>query len=378
MTPKSLKIGSLLLDQENPRIPPVGSQRDALQQVIDDQQEKLANLADSIVDEGLSPIDLWFVERSAMQPDKWIVLEGNRRIAALKILDNPNVLSGLTLSNSLKKRLEKITGVNDSLFSEREMPSYDSVQYPGALGAQVQAWVIKPPLYDPGRKYPFVLFIHGGPQGAWQDAFSFRWNPALVASRGFVVMAVNPHGSTGFGHPFTEQISGDWAGAAYEDLMKGVDWAISQGIADPDRLAAAGGSFGGYMVNWILGHTNRFKALVSHAGVYNLESMYGATEELWFPEWDLNGTPWKNDGAYERFSPHRFAANFRTATLVIHGELDFRVPITEGMQLFTALKRQGVEARFLYFPDEGHWILKPKNSKLWNETVIGWLERFLK
>jgi dipeptidyl aminopeptidase/acylaminoacyl peptidase len=141
--------------------------------------------------------------------------------------------------------------------------------------------------------------------------------------------------------------------------MKGVDWAIAQGIADSQRLAAACGSFGGYMVNWILGHTNRFKALVSHAGVYNLESMYGATEELWFPEWDLNGTPWKNDGAYERFSPHRFAGSFRTPTLVIHGELDFRVPITEGMQLFTSLKRQGVDA-LPFFPDEGHWILKPK------------------
>jgi dipeptidyl aminopeptidase/acylaminoacyl peptidase len=301
-------------------------------------------------------------------------------VGEFQSLVRPVEIGRLEESDSLQEgatALKKITSVNDAFFSEREMPSYSSVQYAGALGAQVQSWLVKPPRYDPGRKYPFVLFIHGGPQGAWQDAFSFRWNAALVASRGFVVMAVNPHGSTGFGHPFTEQISGDWAGAAYEDLMKAVDWAIAQGIADPQRLAAAGGSFGGYMVNWILGHTNRFKALVSHAGVYNLESMYGATEELWFPEWDLNGTPWKNDGVYERFSPHRFAGNFRTATLVIHGELDFRVPITEGMQLFTALKRQGVDARFLYFPDEGHWILKPKNSKLWNETVIAWLERFL-
>jgi dipeptidyl aminopeptidase/acylaminoacyl peptidase len=191
-------------------------------------------------------------------------------------------------------------------------------------------------------------------------------------------MLPNPHGSTGFGQAFTEQISGDWGGACYEDVMKAADWAVTQGLADPERMAAMGGSFGGYMVNWILGHTDRFKALVSHAGVYNLESMYGSTEEVWFAEWDLHGTPWKNDGAYEKFSPHRHAASFKTPTLVIHGELDFRVPVSEGMQLFTALKRQGVEAKFLYFPDEGHWVLKPKSSKLWNETVMAWLERFLK
>jgi dipeptidyl aminopeptidase/acylaminoacyl peptidase len=200
----------------------------------------------------------------------------------------------------------------------------------------------------------------------------------LYATRGFVVLLPNPHGSTGFGQSYTEQISGDWGGACYEDLMKGVDWAVAQGLADPDHMAAMGGSFGGYMVNWILGHTDRFKALVSHAGVYNLESMYGVTEELWFPEWDLKGTPWKHDGPYEKYSPHRFAANFKTPTLVIHGELDFRVPVGEGMQLFTALQRRGIESKFLYFPDEGHWVLKPKNSKLWNETVIAWLEKFLK
>jgi dipeptidyl aminopeptidase/acylaminoacyl peptidase len=270
-----------------------------------------------------------------------------------------------------------ITRENDALFADLDMPSHESVRYAGALGDSIQAWLLKPPGWKAGSRHPFILFIHGGPQSAWQDAFSYRWNPALYASRGYVVLLPNFHGSTGFGLAFTERISGDWAGAAYEDLMKGVDWAIAEGLADPEHLAAMGGSFGGYMVNWILGHTDRFRALVSHAGVYNLDSMYGATEELWFPEWDLGGTPWKNRGDYERFSPHRHAARFRTPTLVIHGELDFRVPVTEGFQLFTALKRQGVEAKMLYFPDEGHWILKPKNAKLWNDTVAAWLERFV-
>ena len=161
--------------------------------------------------------------------------------------------------------------------------------------------------------------------------------------------------------------------------MKAADWAVAEGFADPDRMGAAGGSFGGYMVNWLLGHTDRFKAFVSHAGVYNLESMYGVTEELWFPEWDLKGTPWDDpEGLYAKFSPHKFAARFKTPTLVIHGELDFRVPVAEGFQLFTALQRQGVPSRLLYYPDEGHWITKPKNSKLWNETVLGWFDRYVK
>jgi dipeptidyl aminopeptidase/acylaminoacyl peptidase len=270
-----------------------------------------------------------------------------------------------------------ITAVNQALFAGLDMPARESVKFPGALGDEVQAWLLRPPGTAAGRKLPLLLWIHGGPQSAWGDAFSFRWNAALYAARGYAVLLPNFHGSTGFGQAFTERISGDWAGAAYEDLMKAIDWAVAGGIADPDRLAAMGGSFGGYMVNWILGHTDRFRALVSHAGVYNLESMYGSTEELWFPEWDLRGTPWKSQGDYEKFSPHRHAARFRTPTLVIHGELDYRVPVSEGMQLFTALRRQGVEAKFLYYPDEGHWILKPKNARLWNETVLAWLEKHL-
>jgi len=276
-------------------------------------------------------------------------------------------------------KMTQLTHTNDALFASYEMPQYESIEYRGAQGSTIQAWLIKPPAFDKLKNYPFLLWIHGGPQGAWTDAFSYRWNPMLFAAQGYVILMPNPHGSTGFGHEFTEQVSGDWGGTCYEDLMKGVDWAIAQGFVDPERMGAAGASFGGYMVNWMLGHTNRFKAFVSHSGVYNLESMYGVTEELWFPEWDLKGTPWNDpEGLYNKFSPHKFAANFKTPTLVIHGELDFRVPISEGLQLFTALQRQGVPSRLLYFPDEGHWILKPNNAMLWNTTVLNWFDLYVK
>lgn len=295
-------------------------------------------------------------------------------------LTRPAEVARLDLAQAIqgKPALEILTHENDQLLAQILPSQVESIHYPGALGAQVQAWLIRPPGLAEGTKAPLVVFIHGGPQGAWTDVFHFRWNAALFAARGYLAILPNPHGSTGFGQAFTEQISGDWGGAVYEDVMKCVDWAVEKGVADPERLAAIGGSFGGYMVNWILGHTQRFKALVSHAGVYNLESMYGHTEEIWFPEWEFKGAPWQNRELYEKFSPHRFAQNFKTPTLVVHGELDFRVPVSEGLQLFTALQRQGVPSRFLYFPDEGHWVLKPKNSKLWNETVLGWLDQHLK
>lgn len=271
-----------------------------------------------------------------------------------------------------------LTHINDELFQSRALPSTESFTYAGALGATIQTWMLKPPGFDASRKYPCLLWVHGGPQTAWNDAFSFRWNAMTYAAHGYVVICPNPHGSTGFGQAFTEQISGDWGGAVYEDVMKAADWAEAQPFIDAKNIAALGASYGGYMMNWILGHTDRFKTLVCHASVYNLESEYGVTEELWFPEWEFKGPPWKNRELYEKFSPHLHAANFKTPTLVTHGELDFRVPISQGLQLFTALQRQGVESRLLYFPDEGHWILKLKNSQLYYETVLDWLDRHLK
>ena len=246
----------------------------------------------------------------------------------------------------------------------------------GADGDSVFGLIVTPPNFDPARKYPLVVLIHGGPQGAFLDQFHGRWNTQLFAAPGYVVVALNPRGSTGFGQRFVEQISRDWGGRVYDDLMRGVDVAARLPYVDSTRMAAAGGSYGGYMVNWINGHSNRFTALVSHAGVFNLEAMAGATEELWFTDWEFGGPYWLNRQDYERFSPHRFVQNFRTPTLVIHGALDYRVPETEGMQMFTALQRQNVPSRFLYFPDEGHWILKPANQRVWWSTVHEWLARY--
>jgi len=271
-----------------------------------------------------------------------------------------------------------LTRENESQLASLALGEVSDVWYEGAGGTRVQALLVKPPMFDATKKYPALVLIHGGPQGAWNDSWSFRWNAQMFAAQGYVVFMPNPRGSTGYGQKFVEEISGDWAGKVYIDIMNGIDRLVTFPYVDGTRLGAAGGSYGGYMVNWILGHSDRFKALVSHAGVYNLDSFYGVTEELWFPEWEFKGNPWDNSELYERWSPHRFVRNFKTPTLVVHGELDYRVPVGEGMQLFTALQRRGVPSRFLVFPDEGHWIGKPQNSKLWYSTVIDWLGRYLK
>ncbi len=274
-------------------------------------------------------------------------------------------------------QLQRITGINDAIFASLEIPSPESVWYEGAAGAKIQAWLFKPPQFDARKKYPLILMIHGGPQGSW-GGWSYRWNPPLWAAQGYVVIAPNPRGSTGFGQQFTDDIRGDWGGKVFIDIMHGVDYAAALPYVDSTRMAAAGASFGGYMVNYILGNAgNRFKALVSHAGIYNFESMYGSTDEVWFDEWEHGGMPWERPEEYRRYSPHMFAQNFTTPTLVIHGANDFRIPFTEAMQLFTALQRQGVPSQFLYFPDETHWVLKPANSILWHTTVFGWLAQYL-
>ncbi len=247
----------------------------------------------------------------------------------------------------------------------------------GADGDSAFGLLLTPPNFDPSRRYPVVIMIHGGPQGAWLDNFHGRWNAQMFAAPGYVVALINPHGSTGFGQRYVDAVSRNWGSLPYEDIMRGVDVVARLPYVDSTRMGAAGGSYGGYMVNWIAGHTDRFKALISHAGVFNLEAMGGATEELWFTDWEFGGPYWLNRGDYERFSPHRFVQNFRTPTLVIHGALDFRVPETEGMQMFTALQRQNVPSRFLYFPDEGHWIGRPQNQIVWWNEVQAWLARYL-
>jgi dipeptidyl aminopeptidase/acylaminoacyl peptidase len=274
--------------------------------------------------------------------------------------------------------LARLTRVNDAVLAPFGLRPGESVTYTGAGGRAIQAWIVKPPDFDPSKTYPLVVLIHGGPQGAWSDAWSYRWNPQVYAGAGYVVFMPNPHGSIGWGQAFTDAIRADWGGKVYEDIMKGTDSAEALPYVEKGRTVAAGASFGGYMADWIAGHTNRFRALVTHSGVFDLVSMYGATEELFFPEWDLEGTYWTNPETYARWNPRAFVEKFETPTLVVHGALDYRVPIEQGLGMFTALQRQGVPSRLVVFPDENHWILKPANSVRWHEEVLGWLDRWSK
>jgi dipeptidyl aminopeptidase/acylaminoacyl peptidase len=277
--------------------------------------------------------------------------------------------------------IHRLTHENDALLAQLKLNPAEDFWFKGADGDSVQGLLIKPPQYQPGKKFPVLLLIHGGPQGEWLDEWHGRWNFELFASPGFGIVAINPRGSFGYGQKFTDQISKDWGGKAYTDLMSGLDAALSRNSwLDSTRMGAAGGSFGGYMTNWIAGHSNRFKALFTHAGVYNLEAMYGATEEIWFGDWEFGGPYWDKtamETEYRRWSPHLFAANFHTPHLVVVGEMDYRVPYTEGLSLFTALQRQGVPSRLIDFPDEGHWIAKPQNQRLWWSEALGWFRRYL-
>ena len=271
-----------------------------------------------------------------------------------------------------------VTHMNDALLGQIDMQAMESFQFPGANNESVEGFILRPPGFDSTKKYPLKFLIHGGPQGSWGNSWSYRWNPQLFAATGnYVVVMINFHGSTGYGQKFTDSISGDWGGKPYEDLMKGLDYVEkTYPFIDKNREAALGASYGGYMANWVLGHTDRFKCIVSHDGVFNTESAYGTTEELWFTEWEFKGPPWKNRELYRKWSPHLFAEKFKTPTLVVHGQLDFRLDVGEGFQLFTTLQRLNVPSKMLYFPDEGHWVLKPQNSRLWYKTVNDWVDQW--
>src|SRR5262249_15287192 len=254
-----------------------------------------------------------------------------------------------------------VSQANADLLAKLELPRPESVTVKGADGTPMQMWILKPPGFDPAKEWPVAYLVHGGPQGAWHDGWSYRWCPELWAAQGYVVALPNPRGSTGFGQKYVDEISGDWGGKCFEDLMHGLEYLERQPYIDHERMAAAGASFGGYMMNWFEGNTTKFKTLINHCGVYNFESMYATTDELWFDEWEHGGPPWgKNRASYEKHSPHRFAANlkkFKTPMLVIHNDLDFRCPIGQGHELFTTLQRLGVPSRMINFPDEGHWVL---------------------
>jgi dipeptidyl aminopeptidase/acylaminoacyl peptidase len=271
-----------------------------------------------------------------------------------------------------------MTHFNDGILGTHQLMPYEELWTKGAEDAQVQSFIVKPPGFDATKKYPVLVLIHGGPQGAWSQSWSYRWNAQVFAAAGYVVVMPNPRGSTGYGQKFIDDVNNDWGGRAYQDVMAVTDQVAALPYVDPNRMAAAGGSYGGYMIDWILGHRNKFKALVSHAGVYDLRSEAGATEELWFPKWEFSGMPWESAEIYNKWSPSMYAAEFKTPTLVIHGELDFRVPYTQGLQLFTALQMQKVPSKLLIYPDEGHWVLKPQNSLLWYKTFIDWIDNWTK
>ena len=275
--------------------------------------------------------------------------------------------------------LRQITRVNAARLAAIEMSTPEEFWFKGAGGERVHGWLLKPAGFDKGRKYPVAYLIHGGPQGAYADQFHYRWNPQAYAGAGYVTVAVNFHGSTGYGQAFTDSIRRDWGGKPYQDLMLGLDHLIaSYPYVDGDRVCALGASYGGYMVNWIAGQTDRFACLVNHDGEFDVRASYFATEEIWFPEWEFGGPPWEQAELFTRWSPAEHVAKWKTPMLVIHGGKDFRLPDTEGFATFNALQRLGVPSKLVYFPDENHWVLKARNSVFWHETVIGWLDEWTK
>ncbi|MFN2475037.1 MAG: prolyl oligopeptidase family serine peptidase, partial [Chthoniobacterales bacterium] len=338
----------------------------------------------SAEDHGDAPI--WALPLDAKQPteiarvhagDLVFSPDGKGLYFSLVSIRSPAEIAYADVNGATKADLRVVTHVNEALLSQIEMPRLESFTFKGANNDDVQGFMVKPPGFDAAKKYPLKFLIHGGPQGAWGNSWTYRWNAELFAANGYVVVMINFHGSTGYGQAFTDAISGDWGGKPYEDLMKGLDYVEkTYPFIDKTREAAMGASYGGYMVNWIMGQTDRFKCIVSHDGMFNTEAAYGTTEELWFDEWEFKGPPWKQRELYRKFSPHLNAEKFKTPTLVIHGQLDYRLDVSEGFQLFTTLQRLKVPSKMLYFPDEGHWVTKPQNSRLWYKTVNDWVDQW--
>jgi dipeptidyl aminopeptidase/acylaminoacyl peptidase len=287
----------------------------------------------------------------------------------------------LFLASADGSGLKQLTHANDAILANVKMNEPEKFWFDGAEGTKVQAMLIRPPDFDAAKKYPMLELLHGGPQTMWSDDWGYRWNPQVFASAGYVILMVNRRGSTGYGQKFTDEITNDWGGKPYVDVIKGTEAALAKfPFIDKSRLAAAGGSYGGYMADWLDTHTDMFKAIISHAGVYDKVSMY-ATEELWFEEHDLQGTPWTAPENYKKWAPVTYAENlgkYKTPTLVIAGEQDFRVPYTQSLEFFSALQRQGVPSELLIFPDEGHWVLKPLNAQLWYSTFLNFLSTYVK
>jgi dipeptidyl aminopeptidase/acylaminoacyl peptidase len=287
------------------------------------------------------------------------------------------------VTNNTDTNSAQITHLNDALLAQLDLPKLEDFWFKAADKTDLQGFLIRPPGFDAAKKYPVKFLIHGGPQGAWGDSWSYRWNAELFAANGYVVVMINMRGSTGYGQAIVDGVNGDWGGKPFTDLMEGLDYAEQHyPFIDKTRECALGASYGGYMANWVEGHTDRFKCIVSHDGMFNPESAYGTTEELWFNEWEFKGKPWDYYGKpdaenpYRKWSPMLAAKNFKTPMLVVHGQLDYRLDVSEGYQMFTTLQRLKVPSKMLYFPDEDHWVLKPQNSRLWWKTVNDWVDEW--
>ena len=307
-----------------------------------------------------------------------VLPDGSRVLATRTSILRPGELATVAVATGETKLL---TEVNDEFMAKLALPTVKARWTRSTDGAMVHSWVVYPPNFDPKKRYPMLTYCQGGPQSQVSQFFSNRWNFHLMAAQGYVVLAINRRGLPGFGVAWNEAISGDWAGQCMDDLLAATDDMLTEGYIDAKRVAAVGASFGGYSVYWLMGHHDgRFAAMIAHCGLFNLPSFYGATEELWFPNFDMGGPYWINENRerYEYFSPHNFVSNWTTPLLVIHGEKDFRVPINQGMEAFTAAQLKGVPSRFLYFPEEGHWISKPQNAVLWQRVFFDWLTRHLK
>lgn len=317
---------------------------------------------------------------------KLIVLEGanghpqplgkDRLLFDRHSLLGPTELYALTLATGA---VEKLTTVNDAKVAAARFGKPEQFTFTGAKGDTVYAYLVHPVDFDPAKKYPVAFLVHGGPQGSFGNDFHYRWNPQAYAGAGYAAVMIDFHASTGYGQEFTDAVNGDWGGAPFEDLMKGLDFALKKyPFLDGDRVGALGASYGGYMINWMHGQTDRFKCFVTHDGNLDERMAYYDTEELWFPEWERGGTPWTAKESYEKHNPIEHVEKWKTPTLVIHGVKDYRVVYTQGLSTFTALQRQGIPSKLLIFPDENHWVLKPANSLQWHETVLGWLDEWLK
>ena len=299
-----------------------------------------------------------------------------RIVYGMNSFTSPNELHVLERGTGARRRITEVT--TDAL-EDVSLGDYEQFSFEGAGGDTVYGFVVKPADYTRGKSYPVAFLIHGGPQGSFSNNFHYRWNPQTYAGQGFAAVMIDFHGSTGYGQEFTDSISGDWGGKPLEDLQLGLAAALEQyDYLDGDRVCALGASYGGYMINWIASQwPDRFRCLVNHDGVFDHRSMYYTTEELWFPEWEHGGPYFANPAEHEKHNPALHVDQWQTPMLVIHGELDYRVPVTQGIGAFTALQRQGIESRFVYFPDENHWVLKPNNSMHWHEQVNAWLHTYL-